>query len=292
LTPGALRPKTVTVVILTYNEAENLSHALESIKGWCDETHVLDSFSTDGTQEIARNAGCTIYEHHFDDYAKQRNYALEQLPITTEWVLFLDADEWVTDALKTEISQLIEWSPIEDGFYLNRRFIWMGKWIRRGYYPSWILRLFRNGKARCEDRGINEQMIVDGTVGYLKHDFMHEDRKGVGDWIAKHNAYATREARELLRTSQQAGYREVDASLFGGQAHRKRWLRQRVWGRLPPIVRPFIYFTHRYVLAGGFLDGRAALIYHFLHALWYPLLTDVKYLEMKRAQRDARREAA
>jgi hypothetical protein len=157
----------------------------------------------------------------------------------------------------------------------------MGKWIRRGYYPSWILRLFRHGRARCEDRAINEQMIVDGPAGYLKHDFVHEDRKGIGDWIAKHNGYATREARELLQKAFDPAYREVEARLFGAQALRKRWLRQNVWNRLPPLLRPCVYFFYRYILAGGFLDGRAGFTFHFLHALWYPLLIDIKYLEMR-----------
>jgi glycosyltransferase involved in cell wall biosynthesis len=286
------RPGTLAVVLLTYNEEVNLPQALASIAGWSDEAFILDSLSTDKTRDIALSYGCGTAEHRFEDYAKQRNHALEHLPITSEWVLFLDGDEWLPDVLKQEISAVIARNPVENGFYLNRRFIWMGKWIRRGYYPSWILRLFRYGRARCEDRAINEQMIVDGQVSYLKNDFIHEDRKGVGDWIAKHNSYATGEARELLRRQPEAGYREAEARLFGGQAERKRWIRQRVWGRLPPLMRPLLYFVHRYVFAGGFLDGKAGFIYHFLHALWYPLLTDVKYLEMKRAQRSERREAA
>ena len=288
----AVAPRTVAVVILTCNEELNLPHALRSVSGWANEILVLDSLSTDRTRDIARSFGCQVFERRFDDYARQRNHALTQLPIRSEWVLFLDADEYLTESIKTEISAVVARNPAEDGFYLNRRFIWMGKWIKRGYYPSWILRLFRHGKARCEDRAINEQMIVDGGVGYLEHDFIHEDRKGVGDWIAKHNAYATREARELLRKSSPDGYQEIDAKFFGGQAQRKRWIRQRVWGRLPPLVRPFVYFAHRYVVAGGFLDGKAAFVYHVLHALWYPFLIDVKYLEMKSAERREHREAA
>jgi glycosyltransferase involved in cell wall biosynthesis len=285
-------PHTLAVVVLTYNEELNLPHALASVAGWADEVFVLDSISTDRTQAIAREARCTVAERHFDDYARQRNYALDHLPIRSEWILFLDADEWLPDAIKDEIAGLISRNPIEDGFFLNRRFFWMGTWIRRGYYPSWILRLFRRGKGRCENRAVNEQIIVDGRVGYLEHDFVHEDRKGVGDWIAKHNGYATREARELLRNLPADRHGEADARFFGSQAQRKRWIRHRLWNRLPPLVRPFFYFLHRYVLARGFLDGKAAFIYHVLHALWYPFLIDVKYLEMKRARRAERRQAA
>jgi glycosyltransferase involved in cell wall biosynthesis len=272
---------TLAVIILTYNEEANIAQALDSIAGWADEVHILDSLSTDRTLEIASQYGCHIAQRKFENYAKQRNHALERLPIHSEWVLFLDADEWVPDALKHEISGLIATYPYENGFYINRRLIWMGRWIRRGYYPSWILRLFRFGKGRCEDRAVNEQMIVDGATGFLRNDFMHEDRKGVTDWIAKHNGYATREAQELVNSRAAPDYREIDARLFGTQALRKRWLRLKVWNRLPPLVRPFFYFFYRYVLQGGFLDGGAAFIFHFLHALWYPMLIDVKYLEMK-----------
>ena len=167
----------------------------------------------------------------------------------------------------------------------------MGRWIRRGYYPSWILRLFRYGKGRCEDRAVNEHLIVDGKTGHLRNDFMHEDRKGVTEWIAKHNGYATREAREIV---QHAGprwdYREIDVRLFGTQAQRKRWLRYKVWNRLPPLIRPFFYFFYRYVLQGGFLDGRAAFVFHFLQALWYPMMIDVKYLELKSIRTDVKNE--
>lgn len=128
---------------------------------------------------------------------------------------------------------------------------------------------------------MNEHLVVEGKTGKLRNDFMHEDQKGVGDWIAKHNGYATREAQELLNVRTAQGYQEIDARLFGTQAQRKRWLRYKIWNNLPPLIRPFFYFFYRYILTGGFLDGREAFIYHFLQALWYPLLIDVKYLELK-----------
>jgi glycosyltransferase involved in cell wall biosynthesis len=277
----------IAVVILTFNEETNLPRALQSIRNWADEIHVLDSFSTDTTVEIARQAGCVVVQNAFVDYAKQRNFAIERLPIRAEWVFFLDADEWLTDDLKLEISDVLSLRPVEDGFYAKRRMIWMGRWIRRGYYPTWILRLFRRARGRCEDRAVNEHLIVEGKVGYLEHDFIHEDRKGIGDWIAKHNRYATREALEQIRREGETDQGEMGARFWGTQAERKRWIRYRVWDRLPPLLRPFLYFTYRYVLTGAFLEGRAAFVFHFLHALWYPLLTDAKYLEMKRSGRKA-----
>ncbi|MGB6067553.1 MAG: glycosyltransferase family 2 protein [Desulfomonilaceae bacterium] len=271
----------VAVVILTYNEELNLGQALDSVSGWADEVFVLDSYSSDATVDMGRRYGCTVIQQRFENYAKQRNFALEQLPIRSEWVFFLDADEWVPDELKNEIRQVITASPEENGFYIKRRFIWMGRWIRRGYYPVWILRLFRLRKGRCEDRQVNEHIIVEGKVGYLQKDFMHEDRKGITDWICKHNSYATREAQVLVQVHDTGAYQEINARPFGTPAERKRWIRYRVWSRMPLLVRPFFYFFYRYVLRGGFLDGKEAFIYHFLQGLWYPLLIDVKFMALK-----------
>jgi glycosyltransferase involved in cell wall biosynthesis len=271
----------VAVIVLTYNEEINIAQALDSVAGWAREIFILDSFSTDRTLDIARPYGCHITQHTFENYARQRNHALDVLPIRSEWILFLDADEWLPDALKREIATTLAGAPAADGFYLNRRLIWMGRWIRRGYYPSWILRLFRRGKGRCEDRQVNEHLIVEGPTAQLREDFMHEDRKGVSDWIAKHNRYASLEAQTLLAVTHASEHQELDARWSGTQAQRKRWLRHRVWNRMPPLIRPFFYFLYRYIVKGGFLDGREAFIFHFLQALWFPMLIDIKYLELR-----------
>ena len=275
-----MHPATLAVIILTCNEEANLRQGLDSIAGWAHEIFILDSFSADRTVEIAQRYGCRIAQNRFTNFAQQRRYALESLPVSCEWVLFLDADEWLPHELKQEISALIAGSPAENGFYLKWRLIWMRRWIRRGYYPCWILRLFRYGKGRCEDRAMGEHLIVDGATGYLRNDLMHEDQKSVSEWIAKHNGYATLEALELVKARAAPGYREIDARFLGTQAQRKRWLRHKVWNRLPPLIRPLFYFSYRYVLTGGFADGREAFAYHFLQALWYPMLIDVKYLEL------------
>ena len=269
------------MLILTYNEEANIEQALKSVSGWANEIYILDSFSTDKTLEIAAKFNCYVLQNAFVDYAKQRNFALDSLPIKSEWIFFLDADEWVSNELKNEISLLIANAPIEHGFYIKRRLMWMGSWIRRGYYPAWQLRLFRHGKGRCEDRAVNEHLIVEGGVGHLQNDFTDENHKGVAEWIAKHNGYSSREALELFNSRSGSSYQEIDVSFFGTQAQRRRWLRYKIWNNMPPLIRPFFYFFYRYILLGGFLDGRAAFIFHLLQAFWYPLLIDIKYLEMK-----------
>jgi glycosyltransferase involved in cell wall biosynthesis len=284
-TTPSTRPGTLAVVILTYNEEANLPQPLASVTGWADEVFVFDSFSTDRTVEMARAQGAQVVQHPFENYAAQRNAALDKLPITSEWILFLDADEWLPQALKEEIRALIARHPSENGFYIKRRLIWMGRWIRRGYYPTWILRLFRRGKGRCEERGVNEHLLVEPPLGYLRHDFMHEDRKDLTHWVTKHVQYARREAEELWKREHGVAQTEINANLFGTQAERKRWLRRHVWERLPPFVRPWFYFLYRYLIRGGFRDGRAGFVFHFMHALWFPMLIDAFYLERLVTQR-------
>lgn len=273
----------ISVIILTYNEEKNIAQALESVCGWASQVLILDSYSKDNTLNIAKKYSCEIFQHPFEDFGKQRNYAITELPIKSTWVFFLDADEWLTDELKNEINEVIARNPDVDGYYIKRRLIWMGKWIKRGYYPVWILRMFQYGKARCEERSVNEHLIVEGSTNQLKYDFIHEDQKGLTEWIDKHNHYATREAEELLRTLE--SHEQIKVQFFGTQAERKRWLRYKVWNRLPLLIRPFFYFIYRYVVKAGFLDGWAGFTYHFLQGFWWPLLIDLKYIEMKHAEK-------
>lgn len=269
----------LTIIILTYNEELNLPYALKSIDGLAQRVIVFDSFSTDQTTAIAKTYGCEVLEHKFVNMSAQRSAALLYCGIRTDWVLFLDADEWIPDQLRSEIERTILSNPQENGFYLKNRFYWMGKWIRRGYYPSPMLRLFRYGRAEVEARCENPEMIVEGQVGILQADYMHEDRKGVSEWIAKHNRYAYWEAREFLKP--EPVLPKLSISNIRLQPVRRRWIRHRVWNHLPPLIRPFLYFGYRYVLKGGFLDGKVGFLYHFMHALWYRMLIDLVYTELR-----------
>lgn len=268
----------VAVIVLTFNEEENIAQALRSVAGWARQVFVFDSLSTDATAEIARSFGAAVVEHPFANYSAQRNAALDTLPITAEWIFVLDADEWLTEELKHEVAATITAKPVENVFLVKRRLIWMGRWIRRGIYPNWNPRMFRFGTARYDAREVNEHLDVRGATGSLRHDFIHEDRKPIGDWIAKHNRYSTMEARELLRDDRHG---QLKPQLFGRQHERVRWMRVNVWERMPPLLRPLFYFAYRYFARGGVLDGRAGFAFHFLHALWFPMLIDIKYLEMR-----------
>lgn len=275
----------LTVVVLTWNEELNIEQCLRSVLGWAEQVVVVDSFSTDHTAGIARTLGAELYANTFEDYATQRNWALDNLELRNEWLLFLDADEYLTDELKEEIAGTL---PVTDceGFFLKRRLYFLGHWIRHGgYYPSWILRLFRRGGARFA-RGVNEHVHLEGKVGYLQHDFIHDSKKPIGDWIDKHNRYASLEAEALFCGQEDGELRFIGDFLRGTPVRRKKWLRQKFYDRLPLFLRPFLFFVYRYFLRLGFLDGRAGFVYHFLQGFWFMMLIDLKYLELRTKQGD------
>jgi glycosyltransferase involved in cell wall biosynthesis len=278
----------LTVVILTYNEEVHIERVISNVSSWAKAVFVLDSGSQDKTCEIAEKLGAKVFYRKFDTYSKQRNHAIKELPIETEWMLFLDADEYLFEDLKSEIASVLPDTSC-NGFYLKRRFYFMGKWIKYGgYYPTFILRLFKKQHAECE-REINEHIKVDGEIGTLKGDFVDENLKGLSSWVEKHNKYAAFEAMDLYRREEQGIDEGSTAKLFGKQNERKRWIVKYIWNPLmPKLIRPFVYFTYRYFFRLGFLDGRSGFIYHFLQGLWLWFLIDAKYIELKRQKNEGK----
>jgi len=262
--PGGLDARvTVPIAILipTKNEEVNLPFALASVKEWAAQVIVLDSGSTDGTERIAREAGAAFVFHAWEGYARQKNWGLENGGIEQPWVFILDADEVITPELRGELERVArEDNAEENGFYINRFFIFLNQRIRHcGYYPSWNLRFFRRGKARYEEREVHEHMIVDGKVGYLRHEMEHNDRRGMEYYIAKHNHYSTLEARELFRIEQGASHGTMKFSFWGGPIERRRWIKHKLWPKLP--AKWFFRWVFMYVLKLGILDG--AVGWHF-----------------------------
>ncbi len=259
------------VIILTRNEEKNLPYALESVKSLKVKVWVVDSGSTDGTERIAKAAGAEVVSHtEYVNQAQQFNWALDNLPLEGEWVLRLDADEWLTPELAEEIKDTVDSDPPVNGYYLPRRVYFMGRWMRHGgYYPTWILRLFRRGKARSDNRPMDEHIALsEGVAERLTCDFADENRKGLSEWVRKHNDYASREAVAVREGND-------------GESGQKKT----IYYRTPPFLRALIYFCYRYFLRLGFLDGIPGLAFHFLQGFWYRFLIDAKLYEMKRESR-------
>ncbi len=271
--------KKLVVVILSYNESIHIERAINNVLGWADKVIVLDSYSEDDTAKKAESLGAEVIFRKFDNYKNQREYAIEYSKNQTEWLFFLDADEYLTDDLKVEIKNAIMNIGV-DGYYMAIRFIFMNRWIRwGGYYPTYFMRLFRPEQATL--RGIvNEHVKIMGNTQYLKNEFIDHNLKGINYWIDKHNRYATLEARALLDFKSN-NMEPINVRLFSGQTERKQWLRYKVWNKLPLVIRPFIYFIYRYFFKLGFLDGKEGFVYHFLQGFWFWLLIDIKYVELK-----------
>jgi len=270
----------LSVVILTMDEEQNLPVALQSLAGLGVEVFVVDSGSSDGTIEIARSAGCTVASHDFTTHATQLNWALDNLPLESDWVMRLDADERLTAELAAELREkLARLPPDISGLMVKRRVYFWGRWIKHGgYYPTWLLRIWRRGSAVCEDRDMDEHMLIArGRIERLEHDIIDENRKGLGFWIDKHNRYAAREVAALG-----AAASEVDAARAGKSVARKRFLKERLYGRSPRFLRAFFYWAYRYFFLLGFLDGKPGFVFHFLQGFWYRLLVDAKMEEAER----------
>jgi glycosyltransferase involved in cell wall biosynthesis len=272
----------IDLIVLTYNEELNLDYCLRSVQGLAQNIFVVDSGSTDRTVEIAHQYGAQVVKNPFTNQAQQFNWALDNLPIQSDWILRLDADEYLLPELRDEILYVLPKIPdVIRGLYMKRRMIFLGKWIRHGgYYPIWLLRLFRYGKARSEQIEMDEQIVlIEGKSGRLKNDFVDHNRKGLSAWTLKHEAYATRQAYALHSLQKSSDQEAIQPNLFGNSVERKRWLKRNLYGRTPFFYRAFLYFGYRYFLRFGFLDGLQGLIFHFLHACWYLFYVDAKIYE-------------
>jgi glycosyltransferase involved in cell wall biosynthesis len=237
------------------------------------ELFIVDSGSVDRTTEIAEAHEAIVKHHPFENYAAQRNWALDNLPFATPWVLHLDADERLTPELVNEINDLLaDPPPHVAGFLLRRRTVFMGRWIRHGgHYPSHHLRLFRTGSGRCENRLYDQHFVLEGSVGTVKADYIDVVTSSLVTWTVRHARWAGMEARELVALSKGAG--QVRPKVFGNPIERRRWWRN-MYGRGPLFVRAFVYWSYRYFLRLGFLDGKEGLVFHFLQGFWFRFLID------------------
>lgn len=273
----------ISVICLTYNEHDNLATALESVRPFVDEIIVVDSYSTDDTLEIASRYADGVYQHEFENYARQLAWAM-QLPLKNEWVLRLDADErWSPEAF-AKLGPLLQRDDVA-GVNVRMKILFMGRWIRHGdVYPNHFLRVFRKTGSRIENRWMDEHIKVAGPAVRSDIDVLEEnyDRQhNLAGWTAKHNSYSTREAVDIILSKHDAPVDSI-ARLSGNKTERKRWLKEKIYNRTPLFVRPVLYFFYRYFVKFGFLDGVEGLVFHFLQGLWYRFLVDAKVMQIER----------
>lgn len=267
MTSGARVP--VTVLVAARNEAANLPKCLAAL-GPAERVVVVDSHSTDATAEIAHDHGAEVVQFtHAGGYPKKRQWALDTLPLTTEWVLLLDADEVVPPALWGEVATAVADPASPNGFLVTKGFHFLSRRFRFGGFSFAAVLLIRRGKARFErlvddpagalDMEVHERVIVAGPVGRLKTPLVHDDFKGLEAYLDRHNKYSTWEARLRHRflTTGEYGGTGIRPRLFGNAQERRRFLK-RVVLRLPG--ESLVWFLYHYVARLGFLEGRPGLI--------------------------------
>jgi glycosyltransferase involved in cell wall biosynthesis len=267
----------ISVLILTCDEEQDLPGCLDSVT-WSDDVHVLDSGSTDHTTEIARQRGAVVTTRHFDTYAAQRNASM-QLPFRHAWVLVLDADERPTADLSTEMQQAVAIVPANvSGFRIRRRdFLW-GTWLKHAQMTPYYVRLLRVGHVHYT-RDVNEIVEVDGDILELQSPLDHfAFSKGISHWVAKHNAYSSKEAQLLANGNATQGASLYQA-LFARNFHERRVAQKAIFYELP--ARPLIKWCYMMFVRGALLDGHAGIMYATLHS-FYEYLIEVKCRELMR----------
>jgi len=271
-----------SVLILTLNEEINIGDCIDSC-GWADDIVVFDSYSTDKTCDIARNRGARVIQRAFDNYAAQRNAALNEVRYRHPWVLMVDADERVPPELAAEVQAAV--AGAAEGtvmFRMRRKDFFFGRWLRRSSgYPTWFGRLVRLGKVRVE-REFNEEFIPDGVALPLKEHLHHYPfNKGIDFWFERHNRYSGIEAGLLMKMRSEPV--NVLALFNGDPTSRRRALKQ-IASRVP--MRPWFVFLYLYVARFGFLDGRGGFYFSRMRAT-YEMLIDLKVVEATRRSQNS-----
>lgn len=283
----------ISTIILTYNEEIHIRRCLENVTQVAKEVFVIDCYSKDKTVEIAESLdglnGCkvTVLQHEWPatKYAGQFNWALENAPITTKWVLRLDADEYLLPETIAELQEKLPMLKEEvTGIVLKRRHIFLDKWMKRGIYPVKLLRVFRHGKAICEQRLMDEHIqLLEGESVELDNDFCDHNLNNLSWFCHKHVDYAIREAADLLDVEYDlTGAAATDEGKnISGQAAAKR-MKKHKYAMMPLFWRSFMYFCMRYFVKGAFLEGKEGFAWSFLQGWWYRTLVDAKVYEIKK----------
>lgn len=276
----------LTVIILTHNEEAHIERCITSFLSLVKDVYVVDSYSSDNTVDICESLGVKVELRAWKNYADQFQWALDNLPIQTEWVMRLDADEYFNPELANNIPPLLSNANKDTtGYLCKRRNTFLGKKIIfGGYDPISLLRIWRHGFGRIESRWMDEHIVLSkGNTESVNGELIHDNIERNSVWTDKHNKYADREMIDVIL--KKYGIGNLDDQLKNTDsfsAKFKRHIKERIYNRLPLFIRPTLYFIFRYFICLGFLDGKAGFAYHFLQGYWYRSLVDVRIYEVER----------
>ena len=268
----------VSVLIMTQNEEENIRFALDSVINYFDEIIVCDSFSTDNTVNILNEyKQIKIFRNTFISWADQRNWILQNCQIKNKYVFFLDADELIDENFYLELKEIINKGIEFSAIYLKIKFIFLRKWLRYAYGHPNIRRIFNKENLLFIADGSREYALVNNKLPELtlKSRLIHHDRKPIDYWVNKHLKNSNREAIASIKK------KEISFDKLPFKLKTKLFIRNKIWNKLPPLLKIILYFNYRYFLQLGFLDGYKGFIYVFLHSFWYQLMIQIKLIENK-----------
>lgn len=277
---------TIAAVILTKDEENHIERCIASLKDFCHEIWVIDSFSSDRTIELAEKLGAKTTKHPFKNQAQQFNWAIAHCDITSNWIWRVDADEYISRKLGEKVMEVIKTCSSDvNGIYVNKKIIFMGTPLKHGgWYPAPQIKIIRKGFGASENKMMDEHLIVfSGETAYVNEDQTDENLNDIIWWSHKHVNYAKREAINMLMMAygMDQGEEGVCPKFFGTGAERKRWLKIK-YARSPLFVRPFLNFIARFILKGGFLDGKGGFLWYVLQGFWYRMLVDARIFEIKK----------
>ncbi|MFQ8704522.1 MAG: glycosyltransferase family 2 protein [Thomasclavelia sp.] len=268
----------LTTIILTFNEEKNIANAINSVKSISKRIVIVDSFSTDKTVEIAESLGAEVIQHEFVNQAKQFIYAMNILDIKTIWIMRLDADEIISKNAAKEIEGICNININSDinGIVVRFEVNFLGKALKHGgIYPFRKMIVFKNGKGYMEDRNMDEHIVLlEGKAIETKNDSYHKDYKNLSTWIDKHNKYSSREVNDYFDS-----YKNNKSVNLNKSARFKRFIKFKIYYKLPLGTRAHLYYFYRYYFKLGFLDGKEGKIFAFMQAYWYRFLVDAKIYE-------------
>lgn len=270
----------ISALILTKNEELHIARCIESISRVVDEIIIIDSFSTDQTLSIINGYNCRLIQRDWVNYSDQFNFG--QSKASFDWVLRIDADEILDPALQEAILEIKKCSdPGVSAFEFNREMYFLGQKVRYGgVFPVKIIRLFNKRYGSIEQRWMDEHIKVEGLVKKLSGSIIDNNLNNLTWWINKHNGYASREAYEYLSAKHMKIIPDSVASLFqSGESGLKRYIKERIYYRIPGGFRSYAYFLYRYFIRLGFIGSKAERKFHYYQALWYRGLVDAKIWE-------------
>lgn len=268
----------ITAIILTKNEEINIGECIDSIKKIVKKIVVIDSFSDDNTVEIAKKKGAEVYQHPFENYAKQYMYGVKIANANTVWTLRIDADERFTPEAAAELQKLCDENMNTDvaGITLRFKKNFLGRDLYHGgVYPWKKMNCYKTKHGNIEDRFMDEHIVLSsGKIINMKNDCLHLDFKTIEYWINKHNWYSSRETVDYFKSlTKKQNKSKINFST---------WVKMNIYYKLPLGMRAHLYYIYIYYVRMAFLDGKEGKIYAFLRAYWYRYLVDIKIYECQK----------